>query len=881
MSGRRLSVILFFALAAPLLSARTEDEPGAPFFVRGSDWKQTLLQSRARYLERNADVKADLGPWYATAPLPAAGFADALFPEQGVDLAATDLSGRSLWNERPEWRDGVIHDLPQLDRASTYLFRTITATATTTLTASLGSDDGIEVWLNGKLLLSKDVPRAPAADQDQVTLELLQGPNRLLLKIHNNAGGHGFYFRLPGNPLLGLWSAVRAQHPRECEWIERDLPDGSHLDWFRDTDHGAVGRRLIAAVREQSGIQAGDILAALPTSTVSAPVHSDPLWLNAYESLCSLREKLVELEAIDLPALRRTLSDLRNSQPDSDAALQLTALEAWELHAPDLRQTLLSGNTEALRTALVEVDRLASFRRQALLANPLLDFERIVYVRRRADSPQLGLPQNWQGNCSLPRQGYDDELRTLSLKQAAGTQQTLFRPEQPRMIADVDLHWDGDRLLFSMLGTHDRWQIFELASDGSQLRQVTAGEFPDVDNYDACYLPDGRILFDSTRCFQGIPCVGGADAVANLFLLDETDGRIRQLCFDQDHNWCPTVLNNGRVLFTRWEYSDTPHYFTRLLMHMDPDGTGQMEYYGSNSYWPNSIFYARPVPDHPSQVVGIVSGHHGVPRMGELMLFDPALGRHEADGVVQRIPGYGQPVEPIIADQLVDQSWPRFLHPYPLSSKYFLVACQPNPRSAWGIYLADVFDNLLLLAEEPGQALLEPIPLRQTKRPPVIPDKVQLEQRTATVLLSDIYRGPGLRDVPRGTVKKLRVYSFHYGYNQMGGHAQVGYEGPWDVHRLLGTVPVHADGSAGFTVPANTPIAIQPLDEEGKAVQLMRSWFTAMPGEVLACVGCHEPQNTTAPVRPSLAIRMPPSEIEPWRGPARGFSFTREVQPTQ
>ena len=104
-----------------------------------------------------------------------------------------------------------------------------------------------------------------------------------------------------------------------------------------------------------------------------------------------------------------------------------------------------------------------------------------------------------------------------------------------------------------------------------------------MDNYDACYLPDGRIIFDSTRCFHGVPCVGGSNTVANLCLMDADGSHVRQLCFDQDHDWYPTVLNDGRVLYTRWEYTDSPHYFTRLLFHMNPDGTDQMEYYGSNS----------------------------------------------------------------------------------------------------------------------------------------------------------------------------------------------------------------------------------------------------------------------------------------------------------
>jgi len=428
-------------------------------------------------------------------------------------------------------------------------------------------------------------------------------------------------------------------------------------------------------------------------------------------------------------------------------------------------------------------------------------------------------------------------------------------------------------------GDHGRWQIFEIKSDGTGLRQVSPGIHNDVDNYDACYLPDERIIFASTRCFQGIPCVGGSDAVANLCVMDAQGGSIRQLCFDQDHNWYPTVLNNGRVLYTRWEYSDTPHYFSRLLFHMNPDGTGQMEYYGSNSHWPNSMFYTRPIPGDPTKVVTIVSGHHGVRRMGQLVILDPSLGRHEAKGVVQAIPGYGKKVEPVIRDKLVDALWPRFLHPYPLSDKYFLVSCKPNLHAPWGIYLVDIFDNMVLIKEQAGYVLFEPIPLRKIPRPAVIPDKIRPESKDALVYLLDIYKGDGLKDIPRGTVKKLRIYEFHYSYNRMGGHMNVAVEGGWDVHRILGTVPVQDDGSAVFKVPANTPLAVQPLDAEGKALQVMRSWFTAMPGEVLSCVGCHEKQNSTPPLRPSQASGKKPSEITPWYGPVRGFSFRREVQP--
>ncbi len=536
---------------------------------------------------------------------------------------------------------------------------------------------------------------------------------------------------------------------------------------------------------------------------------------------------------------------------------------------------------EAVDKRIAELRKqFQALRREALLANPLLDFDRILLVKRGEKSPRLGLVQNWESNSSLPHTGYDDEIAVLADFKTEGKLSTLFRPEGSRFVGDVDLHWDADKMLFSMPGQNKRWQISEIKADGTGLRELPLITQPDVDNYDACYLPDGRIHFTSTACFTGVPCVTGASHVSNIYLFDPADKSIRRLTFEQDHDWCPTVLNNGRVLYLRWEYSDIPHYVSRILFHMNPDGTEQMEFYGSNSYWPNANFFARPCPNHPTRFAGIIGGHHDSPRMGELILFDVAQGRREADGVVQRIPGRGKPVEPKILDGLVGGSWPKFLHPWPLSDKYILTACLPSGNSRWGIYLVDVFDNILLIKEEPFYALLEPIPFKKTPKPPVIPDKVNLARKDGVVYMGDVYAGKGLKDVPRGTVKKLRLFTYQFAYHGMGGQVnRVGLDGPWDVKRIIGTVPVEPDGSAYFRVPANVPISVQPLDEEGKALQLMRSWMVAMPGETLSCVGCHESQNSSPPNRQAMAFTRPPAEITPWYGPTRGFSFKREVQP--
>ena len=292
------------------------------------------------------------------------------------------------------------------------------------------------------------------------------------------------------------------------------------------------------------------------------------------------------------------------------------------------------------------------------------------------------------------------------------------------------------------------------------------------------------------------------------------------------------------------------------------------------------MFFAKPIPNDPNKFVAIIGGHHELPRMGDLVLFDTTLGRHENAGAVQRIPGRGREVVPQLLDLPIGRSWPKFLHPYPLDEHFYIVSAKPSPTQPWGVYLVDTFDNMVLICDEPGYAMFEPIPIKKTPVPPVIPDRIDLTRDDAEVLIANIYEGEGLRGVSPGTVKSLRVFSYQFSYRNMGAEPySIGLDGPWDPRRIIGTVPVHDDGSAYFRIPALMPISLQPLDAEGKAVQQMRSWITAMPGEVVSCVGCHESQNASVPPTGARAAVSAPDEITPWYGPPRGFSFVREVQP--
>jgi hypothetical protein len=473
------------------------------------------------------------------------------------------------------------------------------------------------------------------------------------------------------------------------------------------------------------------------------------------------------------------------------------------------------------------------------------------------------------------------ELVVISDIRKTARTSSLYKPKTISAITEIDLNFNADRIMYTGLGSGGKWHIHEVSSTGKYLRQLTPKD-AEYHSFDSCYLPDGKVIFTSTAPIQGLPCEYGKRAMANIYLLDPKTNKIRRLTFEQDSNWGPSVMENGRVIYIRWEYSDTPHVFTRVVMTMNPDGTNQTHHYGSNSYWPTATHNPKQIPGKPSQFVGIVSGHHGM-RPGPMVLFDVAVGRHEADGAVQMFPGHGQKVEPVVVDGLYNGRYPKFLNPYPLGSsekdasgRYYLSSVKPTGGSLWGVYLVDIYDNLVLIAEEESYATNEPIPFAKSKKPPVLVDRTVPGAKEGVVYITDIYAGEGLKGVPRGSVKSIRLFAYHFAYIHAGSHEAIGIESSWDAKRLLGTVPVAADGSAVFKVPANTPIAIQPLYSNGASMQLMRSWFTAMPGEVVSCIGCHENQNDVPAVHKSSAGRSKPVSIT---GKARNFSFLREVQP--
>ncbi len=459
-------------------------------------------------------------------------------------------------------------------------------------------------------------------------------------------------------------------------------------------------------------------------------------------------------------------------------------------------------------------------------------------------------------------------------------------------IRDPDVHWDGQRVLFAWKKSdrEDDYHLYEMDLVTRDVRQLTFG-LGDAD-YEGIYLPDNNILFTSTRCVQVIDCF--STDVSNFYICDKDGRYLRRVSFDQVTVNYPQVLNDGRVIYTRWEYNDRGQIYPQPLFVMNPDGTGQTEYYGNNSYFPNTIGHARPIPDS-TKVIAIASGHHSH-QVGGLIRIDVNEGRQEDAGCT-----YVAPVE---------RKAPRFdappehgglyTHPYPLNEKEYIAGYSTymrpkyNTITGYGIYYVREDGAREQLVYNPDISSSQPVLLQKRVRPVVWPSEVDYAKDSGTYYLQDVYHGPGMAGVERGEAKRIRVVQPLWRVSRIGNNGNRGPAGgasvstpigvrnaAWDPKVILGEVPIEEDGSAYFRVPARRPVYFQVLDDEGHVIQTMRSWSTLMPGENFSCVGCHEHKNSAPlPDRSTfLAMERSPRDLEHFWGPPRGFSFAREVQP--
>ncbi len=284
---------------------------------------------------------------------------------------------------------------------------------------------------------------------------------------------------------------------------------------------------------------------------------------------------------------------------------------------------VIEGKLKANKNDSAAAEALTRLIREASLANPLLDGDKILVIRRTREANRS---LNSHTSATIKRTGWDNEISELSNLRGEVKVRTVYRHTNKSVMKHMMLHFDGKRIMFSGAGANGSWAVLDVGTDGEGLRELTPDDQKDVQWFDACYLPEeGYIVACSTAGMQGLPCENGGKPMVNLYRVDTRTKQVRQLTFEQDSDWHPRVHHNGRVLYLRWEYTDTPHYYSRYLFQMYPDGTGQIEHWGSGSYFPTAYVWARPIPGDPSKIIGIVSGHHAKSETGRLLILDPAL----------------------------------------------------------------------------------------------------------------------------------------------------------------------------------------------------------------------------------------------------------------
>jgi hypothetical protein len=370
------------------------------------------------------------------------------------------------------------------------------------------------------------------------------------------------------------------------------------------------------------------------------------LFLIAHE-ISKLNE---QLEWLNLTAVEAAINDMKSDESFNHRAAT-SRLDELKRYVEEGFNGIYDNDPRALAAAR----KALQLKSEILLSNPQLDFDRILVSRynigagsRMVNPSAMGTqPNNWSNQSSARRGGFDAEIAELSNLRGELEYKTIFKPDNGSSLPDLKLHWNAERVMFTMVDETNRWQVYETGIDGKGLRKAIDPQEPDLEFFDASYLPNSKLIAVSNIGYQAVPCVSGGDAVGNLVLSDPKNGDLRRLTFDQDANWGPTVLNNGRLMYVRWEYTDLTHYFSRMVMHMNPDGTEQRALYGSGSVFPTATFDVQPIPGQPTQFVGIISGHHGVVRSGRLIIFDPAISRHEEKGMVQEIPFSNRPIIPI------------------------------------------------------------------------------------------------------------------------------------------------------------------------------------------------------------------------------------------
>lgn len=545
-------------------------------------------------------------------------------------------------------------------------------------------------------------------------------------------------------------------------------------------------------------------------------------------------------------------------------------------------------------------------KRQIILSNPLIDFNEILLIDNPYPKGKKGDATDEWAHEARHRNGYmaEDGGRMIIADLNGNVKRDLLTGKVGSFWRP-DLSYDGKKIVFSYRPEGERsFHLYEINVDGTELKQLTYGDYDDLD---PVYAPDGKIIFCTSRQHSYVRCMPMTHSFA-MARCDADGKNIYVISANGEPEYMPSVLNDGRIIFTRWEYTDKALWRVQSLWTINPDGTNPQTFWGNQSVWPDVLTEARAIP-HSKKVMFIGLGHHAWFN-GSLGIINPEAGLNYPNGL-ERITreiswaevGNG-PKDPAPKyDYHASGKFYAYKTPYPLSEEYFLVSARDGghlysgPHHNWyfNTYIMDVWGNKELLFEGNYNAYYA-MPYKSRQMPPQKPDLVKWPRigtddvpQNGTLYSTNVFDNapPILRE--KG--KYIRVIQMDP-KTYTTWHKTVQHDGPAvsvfqaeGVKRILGTIPIEADGSINFEIPPGQAVFFEMLDENGMAIHVMRSFTYVMPGETRGCFGCHESNLNTrsnfqqAGAQNALAIRKAPAKLTPPSWGYESISYARFVQP--
>jgi len=593
-------------------------------------------------------------------------------------------------------------------------------------------------------------------------------------------------------------------------------------------------------------------------------------------------------DAADI-VLRRTtalLADIRKMR----GAPRLTT-EARQLSALAAKCKRIDPSRKSDRDTLYA--DICVLRRKIAFANPLLkDLDEILFIKRHGSANHccdqyFGFNQKPGGSVYVLSDpfGKAPKVRDVLARSRVTRGRLRGKTLAGGAFLAPDLSFDGKTILFAYTQCNrkaPRWSpeqslhIFKVQADGSKLEQLTDGSW---NEFDPCWLPNGRIVFISERRGGFGRCHPRPVPTYTLFSMMPDGSDIVPTSYHETNEWHPSVNHAGMIIYSRWDYVDRGDCIAHHPWITTPDGRDaraiQGNYPTSRNARPDQEMDLRAIPGS-QKLVATASPHHGQ-AFGSLVTVNPNVADDGAMGPLKRL-------TPEVRFPEVERGGSgSYGNAWPLSEKYYLCAyAKRGTRRGggnYGLYLIDCFGNKELLHMDQRIGSISPIPLRARTRPPVLPHQTEIAfppnhpkagtpaskaPKTGVITCTNVYNG--LLPWPEGTkITGLRIVQLFPKATYRIGSPRIGAAQESLARGVLGTVPVEKDGSVHFIAPAGIPFYFQALDSTGKAVQSMMSLTYIHPGETLACQGCHERRHDApkVPTGRPLALKRAASKIIP------------------